>query len=235
MSACGLDLRLGDTTFGNHNVWHGRPDIWIDRSIVKIESELDESVDDEETLEYDTTIEIKKDKEIKNGLEQAFAQTITNAFYQAKENPELKNLFIPSFLATDVKVQILMYNVEEDRLLKSQDMQLFSDQCLNGLNNGTIVCIWFALNFVEKFQQKGLEKEFEAIKFEKSGFQSRLPHDILSIYLNQLKRPLSMSERVKETEKVKGTAYHLWNSAHTKRMKEKLDTLDEKYWKKFHP
>lgn len=234
---------------------------------MKIESELDESVDDEETLEYEytepvhkkirlsneeeiggggegsglnanlysTTIEIKKDKEIKNGLEQAFAQTITNAFYQAKENPELKNLFIPSFLATDVKVQILMYNVEEDRLLKSQDMQLFSDQCLNGLNNGTIVCIWFALNFVEKFQQKGLEKEFEAIKFEKSGFQSRLPHDILSIYLNQLKRPLSMSERVKETEKVKGTAYHLWNSAHTKRMKEKLDTLDEKYWKKFHP
>ncbi|CAC5396322.1 unnamed protein product [Mytilus coruscus] len=259
--ACGEDLKLGDASFGNHNVWHGHPDISVDRCLVKIGTEDDECVEDTDIFEYELTAPVtkkvkidenaretggcdegselngynkrfmrRKDEE-ENILEQAFAHTITNAFYQAKGNPELKNLFIPSFLATDGKVQILMYNVDNDRMLKSQDMELFNDISDNGLNNGTVICIWFALNFMD-FQQKELENEFEAIRFEKSGFQEKLPDEILSIYQSELMRPLPMNDSEKECLNVKGTAYHLWNSAHTRRMKERLDTLEEKYWTK---
>ncbi|VDH92719.1 Hypothetical predicted protein [Mytilus galloprovincialis] len=256
--ACGEDLKLGDTKFGNHNVWHGHPDIRIDRCLVKIGTEVDECGEDKfeneltdpvakkvkiednvtETRDWDDSSELNgnvyneihmRKHNVENTLDQVFAQTITNAFYQAKDNPELKNLFIPSFLATDEKVQILMYNVENDRMLKSQDMELFSDTSDNGLNNGTVICIWMALNFMD-FQQKDLENEFEAIRFEKSGFQENLPDDILSIYQSELTSPLLKNESEKENQNVKGTAYHLWNSEHTRRMKERLDALDEKYW-----
>ncbi|XP_052060185.1 uncharacterized protein LOC127700658 [Mytilus californianus] len=261
--ACGENLELGDTSFGNYKVWHGHPDIAIDRCLVKIGTENDECVEDTDIFEYELTDPVSKkikieddaretggcdegselkgyneslmskNNEVENTLDQVFAQTITNAFYQAKDNPELQNLFIPSFLATDEKVQILMYNADNDRMLKSQDMELFSDISDNGLNNGTVICIWFALNFMD-FQQKELENEFEAIRFEKSGFQEKLRDEILSIYQSELVRPLPMNDSEKECRNVKGTAYHLWNSDHTRRMKERLDTLDEKYWTKSH-
>ncbi|CAG2250648.1 unnamed protein product [Mytilus edulis] len=249
---------LQDENNSNYNVWHGHSDIRVDRCLVKIGTEVDECGEDK--LEYELTDPVAKKvkiednvtetrdwddgsefngnvyneihmrkHDVENTLDQVFAQTITNAFYQAKDNPELKNLFIPSFLATDEKVQILMYNVENDRMLKSQDMELFSDTSDNGLNNGTVICIWMALNFID-FQQKDLENEFEDIRFEKSGFQERLPDEILSIYQSELKSPLLKNESEKENQNVKGTAYHLWNSEHTRRMKERLDALDEKYW-----
>ncbi|XP_063441198.1 uncharacterized protein LOC134721867 [Mytilus trossulus] len=259
--ACGEDLKLGETSFGNHKVWHGHPDITIDRCLVKIGTENDGSGENTDILEYDLTDPVakrvkiqddaedtggldedtelndpvynesfmRKHNEVENIMDQVFAQTITNAFYQAKANSELKDLFIPSFLATNENVEILMYNVENDRMLKSQDMELFSDISDNGLNNGTVICIWMALNFMD-FQQRDLENEFEAIKFEKSGFQERLPDDILSIYQSELMRPLPKYDSEKKNQNIKGTAYHLWNSAHTRRMKERLDALDEKYW-----
>ncbi|XP_052072837.1 uncharacterized protein LOC127710915 [Mytilus californianus] len=124
-------------------------------------------------------------------LRHVFAQTITNAFYQAKQNPEMEDIFIPSFLVSDVKLKILMYNCKRDRLYISDDMLLFEAWSENGINVGTIVSIWLALN-LENFKQDIIDDEvYETIGHGKSTFQENLHEEVLLIYKHQLQKPLS--------------------------------------------
>ncbi|XP_071179139.1 uncharacterized protein [Mytilus edulis] len=123
-------------------------------------------------------------------LRHAFAQTITNAFYQAKQKPELEDTFIPSFLVSDVKLKILMYNCKRDRLYISEDMLLFEAWSENGMNVGTMVSIWLALN-IENFKQDIIDEEvYETIGHGKSTFQKNLHDEILLVYKHQLQKLL---------------------------------------------
>ena len=131
---------------GNSLVWHGYADIFVKRSIVKIaensnEDTLDDSYESSEELgsgepsrkrrrtdslgddsssdesSIGSTIEVKKrDIDNQSALSQALAQTIVNAFCVANENNSFSNSFIPSFIATNRKVRICMYNCEQDVL-----------------------------------------------------------------------------------------------------------------------
>ncbi|CAC5411562.1 unnamed protein product [Mytilus coruscus] len=201
--ACKADLVYGDTSIGNPAYCHGYPDILLDKSTVKVdmdescceteetqEYEWPETVAKKQrlleqtngtngegsnlTLNSDifTTCEDQFFKTEK-ALRQSFAQTITNAFYQVKQNPKLQNLYIPSFLASDNKVRIIMYNCEQGRLYISEDMYLFDTLCDHGLNVGTIVSIWLALNF-EIFQNEVDEEDLTTIALKKSSFQEKI-------------------------------------------------------------
>ena len=167
-------------------MWHGFPDIVVDRATVKVtmnQAEDDSEETDEftepaakrckvinngerqnvintnpssegtETLEDECTSYIEVEKDIGmdsvKTVQQALAQTITNAFYQTKQNENLKDLCIPSFLISADEVKIIMYNCQQDTLYMSFDMPLWEND--GNLNAGTIFCLWFALNF-ENFQ-----------------------------------------------------------------------------------
>ncbi|CAG2219593.1 unnamed protein product [Mytilus edulis] len=100
-------------------------------------------------------------------------------------------------IASDNKVRIIMYNCEQDRLYISEDMYLFDTLCDHGLNVGTIVSIWLALNF-EIFQNEINEDDLAAIALKKSSFQEKLPDTVLSVYKRQMYRNLPTKR--KQTE-----------------------------------
>ncbi|CAG2248358.1 ANPRA [Mytilus edulis] len=226
---------------GHHKVWYGFPDIIVNKTTVKVKKDEDESIEDEETQDYEwrepdakrlkvtndkqnemgaggegsnlspdvftTSIEVKKDQGFANekNLIQTFAQTITNAFYQSKLNPKLNNLCIPSFLVSNVKLRIMMYNCTQDRLYMSENMALWNKD--DSLNVGTVICIWLVLNF-ENFQNCVSAEDLEAVGLKKSTFQEKLPGDILAIYQDELSRYLPI-KKVKKEEQPPKTAFDL--------------------------
>ncbi|XP_052082785.1 uncharacterized protein LOC127720298 [Mytilus californianus] len=258
--ACKEDLIYGDTSIGNPAYWHGYPDILLDRSTVKVDMnesccETEETQEYEWpepdakrqrlleqtngtggkgsilTLKPDifTTCEDQLFKTEK-ALRQSFAQTITNAFYQVKQKPKLQSLCIPSFLASDNKVRIIMYNCEQDRLYISEEMYLFDTLCDHGLNVGTIVSIWLALNF-ENFQNEVDEEDLTVIALKKSSFQEKLPDTVLSVYKHQLYRPLPKKRKQTEQPPRTTLGVRVLKSKYAKSLLERLESLDSRFFK----
>ncbi|VDI51996.1 Hypothetical predicted protein [Mytilus galloprovincialis] len=256
--ACQEDLVYGDTSIGNpdyHDYWHGYPDILIDRSTVKVDMDETQEYEHDELPEPDqkkqrllehtngtdgegsiltlkhnifTTCEDQFLKTEKT-LRQSFAQTLTNAFYQVKQNPKLQNLCIPSFLASDNKVRIIMYNCEQDRLYISEDMYLFDTLCDHGFNNGTIVSIWLALNF-EIFQNEVDEEDLTAIALKKSSFQGKLPDTVSSVYKHQLYRNLPTKRKQTEQPPRTTMGVRVFKSKYAKSLLERLESLDSRFF-----
>ncbi|XP_076105872.1 uncharacterized protein LOC143074207 [Mytilus galloprovincialis] len=253
--ACQEDLDYGDTSIGNPDYWHGYPDILIDRSTVKIDMDETQEYEHDELPEPDrkkqrqleqtngadgegsnltpktdifTTCEDQFFKTEKT-LRQSFAQTITNAFYQVKQYPKLQNLCIPSFLASDNKVRIIMYNCEQDRLYISEDMYLFDTLCDHGLNVGTIVSIWLALNF-EIFQNEVDEDDLTAIALKKSSFQKKLPDTVLSVYKHKLYRNLPTKRKHTEQPPRTTMSVRVLKSKYARSLLERLESLDSRFF-----
>ncbi|XP_071178407.1 uncharacterized protein [Mytilus edulis] len=257
--ACKEDLVYGDTSIGNPDYWHGYPDILLDKSTVKVDIDESccetEEIEDNEwtepvakkqrflertngtdgegsalTLNPDifTTCEDRFFKTEKT-LRQSFVQTITNAFYQVKQKPKLQNLCIPSFLASDNKVRIIMYNCEQDRLYISEDMYLFDTLCNHGLNVGTIVSIWLALNF-EIFQNEVDEEDLTAIALKKSSFQGKLPDTVLSVYKHQLYRNLPSKRKQTEQPPRTTLGVRILKSNYARSVLERLESLDSRFF-----
>ncbi|XP_076080270.1 uncharacterized protein LOC143050786 [Mytilus galloprovincialis] len=260
--ACHEDLNLGNTSIGHHKVWYGFPDIIVNKTTVKVKKDEDESIEDEETQDYEwrepdakrlkvtndkqnemgaggegsnlspdvftTSIEVKKDEGFANekNLIQTFAQTITNAFYQSKLNPKLNNLCIPSFLVSNVKLRIMMYNCTQDRLYMSENMALWNKD--DSLNVGTVICIWLVLNF-ENFQNCVSAEDLEAVGLKKSTFQEKLPGDILAIYQDELSRYLPI-KKVKKEEQPPKTAFDLPMSKYAQNVLQKLAGMAHRYF-----
>ena len=84
----------------------------------------DNSSSDESSI--DSTIEVKK-KYIDNQstLLESLAQTIVNTNCVANENPSFSAAFTPSFIATNRKVRISMYNCNRDVPLLSGELDIF--------------------------------------------------------------------------------------------------------------
>ncbi|CAC5386264.1 unnamed protein product [Mytilus coruscus] len=163
-------------------------------------------------------------------LRQSFAQTITNAFYQVKQKPKLQSLCFPSFLTADNKVRIIMYNCEQDRLYISKDMYLFDTLCDHGLNVGTIVSIWLALNF-ENFQNEVDEEDLTAIALKKSSFQEKLPDTALSVYKHQLYRHLPRKRKQTEHPPRTTLGVRVLKSKYAESLLERLESLDSRFFK----
>ena len=177
---------------------------------------------------FTTSIEVKKDQGFANekNLIQTFAQTITNAFYQSKLNPKLNNLCIPSFLVSNVKLRIMMYNCTQDRLYMSENMALWNKD--DSLNVGTVICIWLVLNF-ENFQNCVSAEDLEAVGLKKSTFQEKLPGDILAIYQDELSRYLPI-KKVKKEEQPPKTAFDLPMSKYAQNVVQKLAGMAHRYF-----
>ncbi|XP_063397760.1 uncharacterized protein LOC134682093 [Mytilus trossulus] len=256
--ACKEDLVSGDTSIGNPDCWHGYSDILIDKSTVKVDIDKSCETEETEEYEWPEPVAKKQrllektngtcgegsiftpkgdtftmceDQSFKTEktLRQSFAQTITNAFYQVKQNPKIENLCIPSFLASDNKVRIIMYNCEQDRLYISEDMYLFDSLCDHGLNVGTIVSIWLALNF-ETFQNEVDEKDLTAIALKKSSFQEKLPDTVLSAYKHQLFRILPTKRKQTDQPPRTTMGVRVLKSNYARSVLERLESLDSRFF-----
>ena len=159
---------------GCADVWHGLADILLVQNIVKIDSMKVEdseateeytfassqsSKDDEEP--YSTVVDVKNSsidsympsgpkklmfgKSFNNSvLSEVLSQTIVNAFYQVKKNPQLKDCYIPTFLVSDKYITIHMYNPTSDVLLTQVEaMGLFYGETFAP---DTILVLWMALH-----------------------------------------------------------------------------------------
>ncbi|XP_045205391.2 uncharacterized protein LOC123557772 [Mercenaria mercenaria] len=119
----------------------------------------------------------------KQAVAQAIAQTIVSAFCEVKKDSSMMNSFIPSFLATEKAITIIMYNVGKDKLLISQELQLF-DKLSGDVNLSTILYVWLTLNF------NIFEKTWDDY-FPKSGFKDYITkHLKWPVYCFDVTRPL---------------------------------------------
>ena len=120
-------------------------------------------------------------------LSHILSQTIVNAFLQVKMNPQLKNYFIPSFLASDKHVTIHMYRPCDDALITQADaMPIIT----NGkLDHQTILCVWLALNMLN-FPRDFPEQDEQSKFYPKSNFAALCGPEILEIYEKELQMPL---------------------------------------------
>lgn len=58
-------------------------------------------------------------------MDQAIAQTVVFSFLQKGESP---NIFIPNILISPKEFRVIMYNAENDLLICSQPLNLFTKQ-----------------------------------------------------------------------------------------------------------
>lgn len=138
---------------------------------------------------WSSIIEVKLQTAPKKKMpSQVLAQTIVNAFCNAKKNNSLSNLFIPSFLVKGSEVSFHMYNCDQDKLLTSEPQMLCREDDVDvyKLNINTILYIWIALHF-DIFDSKVEEKLQE--NFPCSNFKA-IVGSKYQIYKEKMTRPL---------------------------------------------
>lgn len=156
-------------------------------------------------------------------LSQVLSQTIVNAYLQVKINPELKNRFVPAFLASDNFITIHMYNPAHDILLtQSRAMEIFEG---DNLSHFTILSVYFALNMCRfSVCPPGDESYFDS--FQKSDFQS-IVGPTLKIYKSDLRAPLDCTSCV-----VKSSPNMIWFHDSVQRTSELMQIFRTKSLKK---
>ncbi|XP_071175186.1 uncharacterized protein [Mytilus edulis] len=181
------------TSFGNSLVWHGQADIVVARSVVQIE--LEEALhslsltEDEEDEAVEDCKYSRMDEESKDGaktLSQAIAQAIVNAFCVSNKNESLFDKFIPSFLATEKNIRIILYNCKFDKLLLSTEFPIWDG---NQLNTKTMMQVWVTINYAGDMSNlpcvldRTQESKFKEVIGEAYG-----------IYLKNVTRPTTILE-----------------------------------------
>lgn len=150
---------------------HLYADILVRRSIVKIKLEDDEEdgsgeplhkkmrigstednegSDSDESSDSDSIVEVKKELTGSHAISQGLAQTIVNGFCEVKKNPSLSRSFVLSFVATGQNLRIFMHNCGKDRLIMTNDLDLFfseSSRSVPILDFKTILSVRYTLKF----------------------------------------------------------------------------------------
>lgn len=127
-------------------------------------------------------------------LSQVLAQTIVNAFLQAKKHPTVGKDFIPCFLTSEKYITIHMYNPIHDILItQSYAMSIWQKDFPQSIKIDTVVSLWLALN-MDKFSRiipiEEKEKLADITKLiTKSGFHT-IAGPKLEIFEHELKAPL---------------------------------------------
>lgn len=183
---------------GHSSVWHGRADILVKSSSVKVikypEQKDDGNGNDDEDEDLGIgDIEPSFSSNIINDcwpLKQALAEAIVNGFCEGNKNKSLLNKFIPSFLATEQSVRIIWYNVELDILLLSEKMPIWSNDSRTletaKLNIDTLLRVWLALNF-DNYDMDLKEEILE--KTTHSNFKNVIGEGAFSIYAKNVTKP----------------------------------------------
>lgn len=130
--------------------------------------------------------------------EQALAEAIVNAFCEAKKNKSFSKKFIPSFLASEKEIRIILYNCDSDILLFSDPLPIWRPTCTDEsiLNVDTLMQVWLALNF-DSFN---MEVDGEVLKRTRcSNFKQAVGDNAYHLYLTQVSKPCKFKN---ENEKV---------------------------------
>lgn len=180
-------------------MWYGQCDILVHKSVVSVAADAmaDTSLDDaDEDMDpyYDSScanvVEVKTHS-------QAIAQAIVNAFLESKHDPDLFDKFIPSFLATESTVQIILYNCSLDKLLCSDELMIWEESTKPNtepkLNIQTMIFVWAAFNCYVKENQHDVEHIIQQTPI--SGFKELMvKENAYEIYVNHLTRPYKFSK-----------------------------------------
>lgn len=197
---CKQQLSAGDTSLGHSSIWHGRADIIIKSSIIKVTAQHDDDEDDNDDDESKDSARAKKDQSktdasfCKNKLEkadsfwtlsQALAQAIVNGFCETRKKKYLLCKFIPSFMTTEKTIRIIWYNCDLDILLLSNKMQIWNDE-KEALNIDTLIQVWLALNF-ENYDMNVNDKILETTN--RFNFKGVVGEKIYSVYCTKASKP----------------------------------------------
>ena len=193
-------------------VWHGKVDILLQRSIVKVSLEkkledlnLKDADTDEEGEEksasgdnsfydldnYLAVVEVKMSKNLKRkSKSQLLSQVIVNAFFTSSKQKSLLNQLIPSFFVTEKYIRVVLYHVELDILLMSTKLPIWNEDNSGELDVMTLIRVWLALNYSGSMD-KSQEQYQTFLKYSnRSNFKKLLSDDAYSVYLNNMQQPL---------------------------------------------
>ncbi|XP_052070075.1 uncharacterized protein LOC127708928 [Mytilus californianus] len=200
---CAERIVYGDTSIGNKRVWHGKVDILLQRSIVKVSLEKDledlNLKDEDEDKEIEETSICKEELACGLAKSQLVSQVIVNAFFTSGKQKFLHNQFIPSFFVTEKYIRIVLYHIELDILLMSTKLPIWDKERSGELDVMTLIRVWLALNYSGSMD-KSPEQYQTFLKYtNRSNFKKLLPDDAYSVYLNNMQQPLNSEKIVSDS------------------------------------
>lgn len=162
----------------------------LDQDQKESELKIDESEnsDSDITDNFHATVKIDSVESADND-DQTIAQSIVFSLLQKKRHPELRNFLIPTIVMSSTKFRIIMYDAENDVLLRSNSYDLFNTEEWVKLSPASIVTLWMVLNyriFCSGINRVDLNEELD-INDVKSGFLDELLVDCVDIYTSKLK------------------------------------------------
>lgn len=206
--SCTEKPKLGSTNIGHGKVWHGSIDIVLssnpaDSSSSGARGDEDHSDNDAAfSLKGRNIIEVKRTSLSGSHVcNQAIAETITFSFFQKKEHQHI--WISPNILISPKEFRIIMYDAENDILICSQPLELFT-RCTNrkrrNLDVSSIIILWIVLHYEKFLKQEN--SPFTEPGFNKKKYQSnfrKIPN--IESYRSQLQFGVESFQReiVKET------------------------------------
>ncbi|XP_062581265.1 uncharacterized protein LOC134243062 [Saccostrea cucullata] len=158
---CKVTPVFGGTGIGHEQVWHGFIDIVfsshlgisaIASTVLDMEENISKKrrVDEQGETQNDDSPGEKMITEVKqHSVSQAIAQTIVFSLVQKQKHPEFLHHMIPNIVISPEKVEIIMYDSDNDVLLCSNQILLFNldhpeDRTLI---DETVVILWMVLHY----------------------------------------------------------------------------------------
>lgn len=109
-------------------------------------------------------------------MDQAIAQTVVFSFLQKGESP---NLFIPNILISPKEFRVIMYNAENDLLICSQPLNLFTKQdSSDSLNFSSVLVLWMVLHYKTFLKDVKQVVQEECIRHVKAEFNAETNNNV---------------------------------------------------------
>ncbi|XP_061183614.1 uncharacterized protein LOC133191883 [Saccostrea echinata] len=162
---CKVTPVFGGTGIGHEQVWHGFIDIVfsshlgisaIASTVLDIEENISKKrkLDEQDETKNDDFPGGKMITEVKqalpeHSLSQAIAQTVVFSLVQKQKHPEFLHHMIPNIVISPEKVEIMMYDSDNDVLLCSNQILLFNLDLpeYRTLIDETVVILWMVLHY----------------------------------------------------------------------------------------
>ncbi|XP_052679433.1 uncharacterized protein LOC128160186 isoform X1 [Crassostrea angulata] len=161
---CKVTPVFDGTGIGHEQVWHGFIDIVFSshlglhsmaNTVLDIEENISKKrrVDEQDETNDDSpgrkTITEVKQALPENILSQAIAQTIVFSLLQKQKHPEFLHHMIPNIVISPEKLEIMMYDSDNDVLLCSNPIHIFNLDLPENrtLIDETVVIIWMVLHY----------------------------------------------------------------------------------------
>ncbi|XP_052692894.1 uncharacterized protein LOC128171201 isoform X1 [Crassostrea angulata] len=162
---CKVTPVFDGTGIGHEQVWHGFIDIVFSshlgihsmaNAVLDIEENISKKrrVDEQDETKNDDspggkTITQVKQPLSENMLSQAIAQTIVFSLVQKQKHPEFLHHMIPNIVISPEKLEIMMYDSDNDVLLCSNPILLFNLDLPDDrtLIDETVLIIWMVLHY----------------------------------------------------------------------------------------